>query len=322
MRRFIPLMALIIALFGASSCQHKDLCYKHPHTGTLNIVFDWHKAPDANPASMTVYLYPRDTDDPAIVYTFTGKNGGTINITGGTYDILAYNGDSDAVQAGGTDAHATHYLYTRDGSITEPSGINTTSNPPRTPQSADEPVVITADQMWGASRTTVDIYVKEGETQTIILEPEELTCTYHYEIRHVSNLAYVSALNAALSGMSGRVTVSDGSLHPQAVTLPLEATCGDSIISGTFYTFGHNTETAAPKHMMLYVRSTDGSLHTYGTSGTEVKFDVTDQVTQAPDRRHVTIIIDSLQLYRPENPSGGYTPTVDNWLDEDEYIIL
>lgn len=43
-----------------TACEHKDLCYDHSHTTQLEVVFDWTEAPDANPATMSLYLYPED----------------------------------------------------------------------------------------------------------------------------------------------------------------------------------------------------------------------------------------------------------------------
>ena len=33
---FLAVMALVLA-----SCEHKELCYHHPHTVTIRVEFDW-----------------------------------------------------------------------------------------------------------------------------------------------------------------------------------------------------------------------------------------------------------------------------------------
>ena len=50
--------AMLLPLLTA--CEHKDLCYEHPHSASVEVVFDWVNAPDANPATMSLYLYPED----------------------------------------------------------------------------------------------------------------------------------------------------------------------------------------------------------------------------------------------------------------------
>ena len=63
-----------------SSCEHKDLCYHHPHQVRLRVVFDWMDAPDAAPDGMTIYFYPTDvvegqSADP-YRFDFVGREGG------------------------------------------------------------------------------------------------------------------------------------------------------------------------------------------------------------------------------------------------------
>ena len=34
------------------SCEHKELCFHHPHVVTVRVDFDWKNAPQANPEGM------------------------------------------------------------------------------------------------------------------------------------------------------------------------------------------------------------------------------------------------------------------------------
>ena len=38
------------------SCEHKDLCYHHPHVAVVKLEFDWKNAPQANPEGMCVFF--------------------------------------------------------------------------------------------------------------------------------------------------------------------------------------------------------------------------------------------------------------------------
>lgn len=33
-------------ILSTTSCEHKNLCYDHAHTGIVNVVFDWRNAPE------------------------------------------------------------------------------------------------------------------------------------------------------------------------------------------------------------------------------------------------------------------------------------
>ena len=86
---FLLMMAELL-----SSCEHKDLCYDHPHRQNVEVMFDWSADPDANPATMSLYLYPEEGGDP-IRYEFTDKNGGNISVAAGTYRAICVNSDKE-----------------------------------------------------------------------------------------------------------------------------------------------------------------------------------------------------------------------------------
>ena len=86
---FLLMMAELL-----SSCEHKDLCYDHPHRQNVEVMFDWSADPEANPATMSLYLYPEEGGDP-IRYEFTDKNGGNISVAAGTYRAICVNSDKE-----------------------------------------------------------------------------------------------------------------------------------------------------------------------------------------------------------------------------------
>lgn len=95
---FLKLLAcmafLILLIEFLTSCEHKDLCYEHPHRQNVEVMFDWSEAPDANPATMSLYLYPENGGAP-IRYEFTNKNGGTISADAGVYRAICVNSDKE-----------------------------------------------------------------------------------------------------------------------------------------------------------------------------------------------------------------------------------
>lgn len=332
-------LAVTLIVLVLSSCDHKELCYEHPHKVTLRLAFDWKDAPDADPDGMHVCFYAADGDGKNYIYNFD-RNGGVIeNIEAGRYHLLCYNNTS-VVQSGNTQSFDTHMLFTRDGNLLEPvlgpagasvTGISGTS---------DERVVVCPDRMWGCSATAVIIdelgvsYIHSSapgmlsggfvssQEHIITLFPHELTCTYTFEIRNVSNLKHATAMCASLSGMSGSLCVADERLGQEPVTLPFEAhSDGTSSIVGKFYTFGHHEDNAAPHRMALYVWMDDGRKYVYGLSGDD-RFDVTGQVHSAPDRHRVHIVIDGLDLPTPIENGSGFNPNIDDWDIVEEDIVM
>jgi len=328
-RTFFQTAIIIFSVLGLCSCEHKELCYDHPHSRSLLLNFDWSYAPDATPEGMCVYFYPIDDDLGGVRrFDFADTAGGQIQLRVGRYRVVCYNNDTDGVLFDGMDDYFTHHCYTRDGDLMEPIYGNGSYNAsvPRAAEAEEERVVICPDMMWGCSVAEVkveDISTAGGSQteQVITLTPQELVCTYTFEIRNVSNLKHVSQLCASLSGMAGGLTFSTNKLYTECVTLPFEAKSdGESTITGSFYTFGHHELNLRSHHLTLYVIMDDGQKYVYGTTGQH--FNVTNQVHTAQDKRHVHIVVDGLDLPQPITDDGGMKPTVDDWQEINEDILI
>lgn len=342
-RSLIWLLGIMMAFM--TSCEHKDLCYHHPHSVKIKVQFDWTNAPDANPEGMCVFFHPvledgRDADElgSAIRFDFRGMTGGEVDLQVGKYRVICYNNDTEGVLFKGKDRFETHQAYTREGHIFESIYGNAASYAPRADGTEDERVVISPDMMWGSTAYDVEV-TDEGLSYTCIpfkekdelkvelmehiitLYPAELICTYTYEIRNVTNLKSVSQMCASLSGMSGGLYFGNEELYKECVTLPVEAYKGDEkTIVGRFLTFGHHPENEQEHRMLLYVWLDNGDKVYYGQQSD--KFNVTDQVHQAPDKRHVHIIIDGLDLPQVIGNGSGYELEVDDWYEIYEDIYL
>ena len=336
-RKGLYIIMCMLAMFAFSSCEHKELCYHHPHTKTVRVAFDWQDAPDANPEGMCVFFYPLDGEDaPQRRIDFSGKTGGEIDIQVGRYRVLCYNNDTESVLFRGMDAFDTHEGYTRDGNIFESIYGSGANYAPQAKDAEDERVVITPDMMWGCTALDVEItdagisYLcfpmseKEDwigkpavtDEQVITLYPHELICTYTYEIRNVQNLKYATQMCGSLSSMAPSVFFGSEELGTECVTIPFESVSdGVSNITGGFYTFGHHEANTKLHKMLLYVWFVDGSKYYY-------TFDVTDQIHAAPDKRHVHIIIDGLEFPQPIANGNGFEPSVDDWQVVEEEIIM
>ena len=92
----VLLAVAVLAVLSLTSCEHKDLCHDSLHVVNVKVVFDWRKAPDAAPASMSLYLFPTDGGE-ALRYEFTDRNGGIIRVPVGHYDAFCLNSDTENV---------------------------------------------------------------------------------------------------------------------------------------------------------------------------------------------------------------------------------
>lgn len=74
MKRLIATYALLMVLSMIFvSCEHKELCYSHPHSAKVSVEFEWSQMPAAySPGGMRVIFYPRNGGEE-IVRDFVGK---------------------------------------------------------------------------------------------------------------------------------------------------------------------------------------------------------------------------------------------------------
>lgn len=340
MRRYLQYIicsvSVLSLLFATTSCEHKDLCYHHPHGVKIKVEFDWSKAPDANPAGMCVFFYPEDGGE-AVRYDFKGREGGEIEIIVGNYRAIAYNNDTETVRyANG--GFETHRLYTSETSVLEPLLGRDVDSKPLPEDAENDRVVRTPDMVWATSSEQISITETEthydheiitgemsgpslkvdntGEVVVITFTPEEVVCHYSYEYQNVKNLRNVSKMSAALTGMSGVYYPGLWQLDKECITLPFEAqSFGKNSIIGNFLTFGHHLDKTQKHWMVLYTFLIDGRLMIYFT-------DVTGQVHNAPDPRHVHIIIPNLPIPDVDQDKGSFQPSVDEWEVENHEIRM
>ena len=45
--KFLPSVVVTLLALFATGCNHKELCYQHPHVGEIRVEFDWRYAPEA-----------------------------------------------------------------------------------------------------------------------------------------------------------------------------------------------------------------------------------------------------------------------------------
>lgn len=330
MNNIVFMSAAFVIATALSGCNHKPLGEEIVPTQRIRVEFDWQDAPEANPEGMCVYFYNSDTGEHRR-FDFPGSVGGIVSLPYGDWHVLTYNNDMPGVLIRGHEDFLSHTAYTRDGNVLEEAlgnGLPPSSrkaaaqDAPRVKGTETEAVVITPDMMWGQSCMNISVRPEKGKDEIIVtMRPHELTCTYTYEIRNVENLEHVTNMCGALSGMAGELTVCDESLSEAPVTLPIPAWEKDrTTITGQFYSFGHHPDGEAEHHMTLYVWMDDGTKLAYGTERGQ-KWNVTQQIDEAPDKRHVLYIIDGLDL-PVEMTGSGIAPSTDNWSSEHHDIEM
>ncbi len=313
MKKFLLniIMCICITLLSAS-CEHKELCFDHGHIVNLKVTFDWQYAPEAAPATMSLYMFPEGGGE-GMRYEFTDSKGGTIRIPIGNYKAFCFNSDTEVIRYRNSESFETFELITRDAkALMGMQGLGfSSSGVPRANGTEGERIAFSPDLLWSDRTEQIEI-TEANAPANLTLYPQSVVNTYTIEVRNVANLKYVRALSGSLSGLTEGYLPSTGGLGDDRVTIPFEVTytAGEDKIRGSLRTFGHCYDTAVDHILVIYAVMSDGSKYYY-------TFDVTNQMHSASDQRNIHIVVDELPLPKPITNGGGFRPDVGGWSSVD-----
>lgn len=309
-----PIFTVIITL-ATSSCRHKDIDLEVNDRCEIYVTFDWRNAPDANPSSMMAYFYPASQGEE-MLYTFADATGGQISIPYGYYAGIGINGDNtEWASIKNTDDPESFEVNTGDAESLEAYGLVSRSVP-RAPGTEEERMAKTPGMIWSDRRDNIaldyDSDTDDGNVRVITFYPEEGVCHYTVDVIDIEHSEYLhgSEVDATLSGMAEGYLTGKRTSTDNAVTMPftLKSESEGKSLHSEFLTFGECANTAKRHILTVYVLLTDGTKW-YQT------YDVTGQVTSAPDPRNVHIVVKGLNLPKPIAGGSGFLPDVNEWND-------
>lgn len=317
MKRVLPLISALI-LLATTACRHKDLSLYSMPSRDVIVEYNWEKAPDAVPESMTAIFFRSDgeSQDPVKV-VFPGRNGGALRLPPGSYHAVTHNSEIYTwAHFRGTDDIDSYELYTESVDYLAVIGVDV-RRLPRSSSSRDERIAVTPQMIWNNPQRDLNIIPDPNKTVKIVFTPEEAICYYDVTFTDVKNLKYLNdtRIDATLSGMA------EGFHHgthtptstPVTMAYTLYATnradMPNNTLQSSFLTFGEPVGNAVNHTVSVYLLFEDGSAGSYN-------FDVTDQVRNAPDPKHVHILIKGLTLPKPIVNGGGMHPNVTEWETE------
>lgn len=306
--RHIPayLLSLSAAAFwgGCSIIYDYDNC---PPCGNVDfeLVADWRLAPSADPEGMAYLFFSPQHAEPWR-FDFPGREGGTLSLPQGCYNMLSFNDDTSGVLFENIGSYSGLTCTTRVGGLYD--GLGGTIHDPLGPAQNDngEPVHICPDMMWGDALEGV--VLDTAGDRVVVSTPSQITPVYRYIVSPVTRTEGISRVCAALSGMAPSVRLADRFRGTGPVTMPLAASVDGDRLHGEFVNFGVPSEGCVPNMLSVFVWLTDGTKLRYD-------FDVTEQIDAAPDPYDVTITVGGIDLpeSKPSAGSGGTDVTVDGW---------
>ena len=295
-----------VILLMTAACTHKELCYDHTHTRNINVEFDWSKAPDAQPKSMSLYLFPEDGGKP-LRHEFTNVSGGTIRVVAGRYKAICLNSDTRNITIHNESDYDRFCISTKN--IYSVSGLTSnkisTSSLPTVKGAEEERWVYSPELVWSARHD--DLLISE-DNQTISMQPEGHIRNCHVRINNAENLQWITGISASLSSMAGGHHPSCKMESNELVTIPFDTLYDpkSQTVNGRFTTFGHCPDGDVTHNLIIYAVLADESQWFY-------TYDVTQQIHDADDPYNIYITLDGLPLPKPVVDGGGFKPSVGEW---------
>ena len=296
----------VIAVLALSACDNQqELCFDHNHDRVpVEVVFDWSECPDAEPSTMSLYLF---SEEGYRRYEFKGHRGGTIMITPGRYSAIAVNSDTERTAVRNTSSIETFEIWLREDFAVGQ-------------QRAGDPLCNQSDFVWAALMENIKC---EGN-DSIVVEMHEVVCHCTVDVLKLSDCADLRSVNATLSGMNESIPVYDRHAvitKNASIGFVMERPDGKGL-HGSLLTLGHcgrqrsrgDTDCELPHILSLYFNFEDG------TSCVQT-VDVAEQIhNQSIDDCH--IIVDSVAV-PDERPmyGGGFRGTVSDWEEGADIII-
>ncbi len=314
--KLYSILALAIVLCTLCSCSFHDDMEDCTRTNYIKVTFDWDRYPEANPASMMLFLYPKTEGESTIQREFVGKDGGVVKAPAGVeYSLLAFNSDPQNTYFTKLENQNSYEVTSVDATTVGPVGLSASAIP-RAEGTESERMSAEADSVYAATGETTLLGTRatgNDDTIYVTLSPQPMFHTYRVYVHGVRNSQNLSSTIAgSISGLTGGVNLATGKRISENVTIPFFAhLANDSTLTGQFLCYGKGETEIKHNRLMVYTELKDGTKWKYDSN-------VTNQVTESVSE---DVEVNVGQLPVPDkidnNNGGGFKPNVDDWSNID-----
>lgn len=303
MRMGIISILFCSCLLSLVSCEHKDLCYSHPHDQEVRILFDWSNIREENIPKVVAVVFRNEATNTVVEFALPPE-GGIVMIPNGAYKFTAYN----------VGQYGNIFKETDAGKIVT------------TPVSR---------KLKGIYYETPDflclenlrVALTDSETSRLITaKPIRRTARVDYRINGIERLEKADAIYAVLSGCSAELELYTGCCverHEDGIQHNIVFEVDKWKQQGWYYMFGcgftpENRRTSEHVHILsIYAVYKDNKYK-------KLDIDVTQQIhCENPiglPMEDFSIVVD-LNLAHPDggddtdDTEGFFDPEVEGWED-------
>lgn len=212
LKNFILNYSLLICAAGAllCGCEHKDLCYYHPHRAEMRVNVDWSGFDKTKPTGMTVKVYPASGERPYTQLSHNLAYAG-FNIPAGFYSTLVFNQSEteySTVSFRGMERYETAEVYTNttrsNWYTSRAEEEKLASNPEWIGSDARQNLLVTEDMVDGSSQTYLTRPAGEGgygHATLTTLAPTNIVSTITFRV-HIRGIHNLRSARAAIEGLA------------------------------------------------------------------------------------------------------------------------
>lgn len=339
---FVLKAAALLLVLPLASCYRRPL---EEADYSVNVVINIEK-------EIVNYEYPGDPELMRVAFfdhstgklttqAFLPAYGGTVNVLPGrTYDVLAYNYDTEATYIQ-SENDFTEILATTN-TISDEFKSKLKSRATKTVKSVGEPAGTDVDASSDGSKSDS----KDGDDEVIVYDPDhlyvgrlkevyiparsvdspEITLTidcetvvesWILEVENIKGAQYIGSMSAVITGLSewNEISIPQRSKDFATVYFDVESIDSEGHLLTRFNTFGQNPESGEKQILSIVITDTAGKGYIFNV-------DVSDQFPDN-EKQYIYVKTDEIEIPEPEKTgSGGVMPSVDEWKDIYSTIII
>lgn len=335
------IISIAAALLLMLACNHKDLCYHHPHTAKVRINADWSLFNKETPSGMTVMLYPQD--GKAMRQLTNNTSYALFELPVGLYHTIVFNQSEE-------EFGSISFMGLEDFSTAE---IVTNVADSRWYESRTDNEKVAKQPEWVGTSALTDAEVTQEmidlTTQELISGgysrvapefviashvPQNIVHTIKVKV-HLENIYNLRSARASLNGLADSYLIAEGHTTTDKVTQLLESwsLTYDDIDPTKGYITATITSLGLPEDFSGAAEDNDFNLSLLLVDDTTIvnmDFQVGDKWQIKNNEQGNLTLEMELDLWgdKPlpdvqptDSGDGGFDATVDDWGDEENVDI-
>ena len=229
MRRILYLLSAILLL----SCEHKELCFHHPHTARVRLNVDWQDFDKETPTGMTVVVYGQD--GKRVTGKSTNETSHTLlDLEAGYYSSIVFNQSHDefsSVLFTGMDDFGTARIrcneYSSRWYVSRSNDEYLAAHPEWIGTDVENDIEVTTDMVNNTADMYLSSLARSGQDKKnlypVVAEhlPQNIIHTIHVKV-HIKNIYNMRSARASLHGLAGSYSFQDSGPTDEKVTHLLE----------------------------------------------------------------------------------------------------